>query len=528
MQTTHTVAPTIIENSQNHDAEPTSGIRVELEITDPESAAALISYPQGRQRDEFIRQALRIGVLSLRQAQGVVDSEKVRNEGERLLSELAAKLGHFQQVTESSISATLKEYFDPKDGRFTERVDRLVKNDGELEKVMRDQIGQTRQTLNEALTDHIGSGSPLLQLLLPTEDNQLLKGLRERVETVVQTRSDAVLREFSLDNKEGALTRLLNELTEKHGNLTESLSKRIGTVIEEFSLDSDDSALSRLVRQVEQTQKNLSTEFSLDAENSALARLRREMISVLEKQGEDNRSFREEVRRTLDAMNIRKEEAARSTLHGLDFERQGFEVIERMSMRAGDFAEFVAHTTGAVGRAKVGDSVITLSPDSAAAGARIVVEFKEDQTYNIKASLDEIESARKNRLAEIGIFVHSKRTAPANLETISRFGRDIMIIWDAEDESTDIVLQSAISIAKAISVRVREAEELPVNTDEMEESIRQIEKQVSRLDDIRTKSRTIRSGADNIIDIADKMTAEIERHLVRLDISVGQLKQKEG
>lgn len=138
MQTTSKVGHTPVIQDVEDSVSFVAGIRIELEISDPESASALISHPQGRQRDEFIRQALRIGVLSLRQAQGVVDGDKIRNEGERLLTELATRLAHFQQVTETKLSATLKEYFDPQDGRMTERIERLVKNDGELERVMRE------------------------------------------------------------------------------------------------------------------------------------------------------------------------------------------------------------------------------------------------------------------------------------------------------------------------------------------------------------------------------------------------------
>src|SRR5690606_15995022 len=117
----------------------------------PESAAALISYPAGRQRDEFARQALRIGILSLRQAQGAVDGEKIRNEGERILGELASRLSRFQESTESSLTSTLKEYFDPQDGRLPERIERFIRDGGELERVMKIQLERSRQILEETL-----------------------------------------------------------------------------------------------------------------------------------------------------------------------------------------------------------------------------------------------------------------------------------------------------------------------------------------------------------------------------------------
>ena len=503
-------------------------IRLELEISDPECAAALISHPAGRQRDEFARRALRIGVLALRQAQGIVDADKVRNEGERLLDQLGTAFSRFQELSEDKLGTTLREYFDPSDGRFTERVERLVKSDGDLERLMRDQIVRTQQALAETLAVHIGEQSALVRLLSPTEDNQLLQRLRERVEQAVQSRSDAILREFSLDNPEGALARLLRELGDKHGKLTENLTGRIDEVIEEFSLDSHNSALSRLVRQVELTQKSLSAEFSLDAEGSALARLRREMLGVLETQDSANRSFREEVLRALDGMKIRKEEAARSTTHGREFELQGYDVVERMCLKGGDLAEFVGNSNGVVGRSKVGDCIVILGPDCLAAGARIVLEFKEDQTCTVKASLEEIERARKNRLADVGIFVHSKLSAPGNLQPLQRVGQDILVVWDAEDEKNDIVLLSALAIAKAMSVRARTSESLPVSPKDMEAAIRQIERQVERLQEIRIKSTTIRSGAESIIEIATKMEADITQRLSILDDNVAQLKSIDG
>lgn len=517
-----------VDDSQDAADSIKPSIRLELDISDPESAASLVSHPAGRQRDEFARQALRIGVLALRQAQGTVDGDKLRNEGERLIADLASRLANFQEASEQKLASTLRHYFDPNDGRFAERVERLVRQDGELKRVMREQVVRAQQALHDTLGNHIGEQSPLLRLLSPGDDNLFIQRVKERIEQAVQDRSDTMLKEFSLDNPSGALARLLRELGERHGQLTQNLSQRIDTVIEEFSLDSEDSALSRLVKQVESTQKSLSAEFSLDAEDSALARLRREMLEVLRSQDSANGSFREEVLRALASMKIRKEEAARSTVHGREFERVGYGVIEKLCLKAGDVTEFVGNSAGALGRSKVGDCVVTLSADSAAAGARIVLEFKEDQTYTIRACLDELEQARKNRLAETGIFVFSKRSAAANLAPIQRFGLDIVVVWDAEEEASDIVLFAALSIAKALSTRARASDALPVDVDEMEAAIHQIEKQVGHLKEIRVKATTIRSGAESIIELADRIESEIRKRLDLLDECVGQLKTLES
>jgi len=91
---------------------------------------------------------------------------------------------------------------------------------------------------------------------------------------------------------------------------------------------------------------------------------------------------------------------------------------------------------------KVGDIVLTIGPERQAAGARIVVEAKQRADYDVKAALGEIEIGRKNRDAKVGVFVLSKRTAPKNLSSLTRYGDDIMVVWDVEDTTTDVYLRA--------------------------------------------------------------------------------------
>ncbi len=45
---------------------------------------------------------------------------------------------------------------------------------------------------------------------------------------------NSVLREFSLDNKEGALARLVGELSAGNGEITKALGEKIDTVVASF------------------------------------------------------------------------------------------------------------------------------------------------------------------------------------------------------------------------------------------------------------------------------------------------------
>jgi hypothetical protein len=123
-------------------------VHIDLWLRDRDVVTAINAHPEGRRRTEYIRIAIRIGVLALQQAQGRIDTETVRNEGDRLIATLESRLAQYQDQLRSVLGGTLKDYFDPNDGRFTERVERLIKQDGDLEKVIRTQMD----------VEHIGRG----------------------------------------------------------------------------------------------------------------------------------------------------------------------------------------------------------------------------------------------------------------------------------------------------------------------------------------------------------------------------------
>jgi len=225
-------------------------LEIRLRITEPELVAEIASYPEGRIRDDYIRTALRIGILALRQAEGQIDSQAVRNEGERLLQEMAHRLDeHRKQVTQQ-IAFSLREYFDPADGRFPERLERLLKKDGELEQVLRRQVGEKDSVLVRTLGEYLGDSSQLMKQLSREDPEGFLQGMNDILKQALEADRERILGEFSLDRRDSALNRLVRELNESHGKLTGNLQESIKAVVSEFSLDNEGSALSRLVSEV--------------------------------------------------------------------------------------------------------------------------------------------------------------------------------------------------------------------------------------------------------------------------------------
>ncbi len=533
-------------------AEVPASLSLELVVRDSEVIAELWSNPAGELRDEFALKALRIGVLALRQARGQLDVDAVRREGDRLIEQMQHRLETHAKTVHDRTAHTLREYFDPQSGRFQERVERLIRRDGELEQMLRRQLGAEESELTKTLGQHFGENSELLQWLNPDQTRGLLGALRGALEEQLGTQREAVLQQFSLDNKDGALARFIAELSERQGLLTESLQEQIETVVKEFSLDQENSALSRLVRNVDSAQRTITREFSLDEdasalsklkrmleatnstianhlsldeESSALARLKRELLGLLEGQRDQNQKFQEEVKVTLQSMIARKQEAAKSTRHGIAFEEAVIAFLQEEAQKLGDVVTPVGTKVGLIKNCKKGDLVLELGPDSSAPGAKIVLEAKQDASYQLANARAEIEEARKNRDAQLGVFVFSKQTVPTGLEPVFRLGSDVFVTWDAEDPLSDVYLRVAITLARALALR-QQRQEAAQTADllAIDQAVNNIEKAAGGLDELQTSAETVHKQTDKMLHRIGLMRKELDRQVEQLREKTAALK----
>jgi len=528
-------APTLIE---------AASVVLTLAVDDPEMIVELKRRQEGSARNAFAVSAMRIGILALRQAQGNVDAEIVRNEGQRLIGELNRELTLRLGEMNSTLATSLKRYFDPESGHFTERVERLIRKDGDLERVLRGQVGDAENSeLARALAKRIGESSPLMRRLDPEDAGSVTKSIEQTAKDVLETERIRMLTEFSLDNPTGALARIVAQIRATNEEFTGGLEGQVRRAVAEFSLDDENSALSRLVKKVEEAKNQIAAQFSvdnddsvinrltsvlsetrqsindnltLDNEQSALARLKRQLTDVLDEIRRKNQEFQEDVSAKLASLITRHKEEMRSTTHGLNFEEAFCAFLRAEAQKAGDVFTATGPTSGAIPRCKVGDAVIELGPEATAAGERIVFEAKGNKSYTLVSARTEIEEARKNRQASVGVFVFSKESAPEGILPFMRIDCDLFVIWDASDAATDIYLSAAVSVAKALLFRQKlEASKSQGDAQDIERAINVLEKQLAGLDEMETWTNTIQlSGnkiAKKIVSIRDGAAEQIDR-----------------
>lgn len=519
--------PTIpLSSDRSTDGELPYSLALELTVTDRDVIAELWQYAEGEPRDEFALVALRIGISALRQARGQIDADLVRRESERMLTTLESQLRQHSESVERQLTTSLKEYFDPTTGRFNERIERLVKRDGELERLLRAQIGEQDSELCKALAAHIGEQSPLMKKLNPEQKDGFLSVLSQLVEQELKAQSTRILNEFSLDNQDGALNRLVVKLTDKHELLGKNLKERIDEVVKAFSLNDEQSFFSQLRRTLDKTTETINNNLTLDDENSSLARLQREVRKILQEHGETNQKFQEEVKTALAKMAARREERDASTRHGMVFEDAVAEFLQQQAQQRCELFERTGNRVGLIKNCKVGDFVWELGPETVAPGATIVIESKEEIGYTLVDARKEIAQARDNRGAQIGLFVFSRRTAPQQMEPFCRLGNDIFVVWDAEDTASDIHLKAGVDVARALCLKAQnKAEAQAADFTAIDAAILEIEKRANSLEEVCKWAETIRSNSEKIIDRANKAREAVNRQVANLQERITDLKE---
>jgi hypothetical protein len=170
--------------------------------------------------------------------------------------------------------------------------------------------------------------------------------------------------------------------------------------------------------------------------------------------------------------------------------------------------------------------VITLGPDCVATFARIVDEAKEDESYTLAKSLEEMTKARQNRKADYGIFVvSSKMSLAKSIPLLRRYDNDVLVVWNAEDRNTDVALMAAITVAKGLIVRsAREREGFSADLNAMDSAIAGIVRQIEQFDEVNTSANTIKTSAEKIMNRTRLMRERMEKELDTLTNEIQGLK----
>ena len=242
----------------------------------------------------------------------------------------------------------------------------------------------------------------------------------------------------------------------------------------------------------------------------------KKLYDALEKQFVELSAILQEWRGEEAEKRGRQVESEKGTSKGNIFETNLYNRVAEMANNLEDVPENTHGTPGTIRNCKVGDYVITLGENCGAPNHRIVIEAKKARKYNREKAINELNIAKKNRQADIGIFVFAKGYAPVEMGDFCRVGHDFFVTADEQAINSGeilVFLDAAYKIVRSMivaSVRVKTEQ---IDWTKVRRTIESTIELVNHLSDLSTKAKTIQNSAESIQKTVDNLRPQMKEKL---------------
>jgi len=461
------------------------------------------------QQEQLATEAWRLGLHALQRAHGAAQEARLKDVGAALLADVDAQLRAHVERQQATIEAVLSRFFDPNDGQVSQRLAAFVDDQGVLARLLETYLAPENSVLAGALARHVGETSPLFRKLSPTESDGLVKVLEAQLTAVMGKSHDQLSRALDPLTEDGAVARFLRSLREELKGADEDRQKQLSAALAALDANDESSLLSRLVRETHQARSEVLAAVNPDAPESPMAILKASLTNLLKEQSvaqseqarrqeERQTLFEKEVREALARIETRRTQDLKTTRGGLDFEDSVTSFVRAATAGAPCVFDVTGATAGR-GRCKKGDAVLRFTQESAFDGAGVVFEAKRDATYTVQKALEELDAARKNRDAAVGVFVMARSHASDVFPRFARYGNNVLLTWDDQDPASDPYLHAGILLGMGLVARthtVGDAGDIAA----LRDIEARIESELSRLARMEKHSEAIRRNVNGLDD----------------------------
>jgi hypothetical protein len=428
-----TAAPTRTLISDGHRG---PSLQLMLIVKDPNTVTYLSGFDALETRAEKALEALKVGVIAIQSASPTLDTRVVQAK----FSELEGKMREYVSEFQTGVKDELTRYFKDKDGVVPRSIDGALGENGSLLRTFQTYFDPHDGRVCRLMQAQVGPESVFGRALDPRNKEGILASIEARVQSLVESKLDEVLKQFSLDADGSSMCRLKTMLSDSFERLNLALAVKSATA----------------------------------------------------------------------------EEARKGHVKGIEFEQDLYTVFAETGRQLGDETELVRGSKGADGRSKKGDFVATLGESSGAPGARIAVEVK-DQQVRLKAAIEELQEAKANREASVGIFVFARGTEPNEVGDFRRIGEDFYCAVDLADLEAGkplLFFDSAYRIARAMVVASARKEAAgEVDFHKIQDQVDALAAWSDRIADMATKARTIQNSGRVIEQCANDLKADLDQRV---------------
>lgn len=483
-------------------------------------AAELFGDLDETERSRLAEDAWRVGLRALGNAYSQARESRLEDVGRTLLDDMRRQLMSQLESQNKTLTGALLRFFDPQDGEVARRLEAFVADEGTLARFLSEQIGSEQSVLVETLARGVGEKSELFRRLNPEDKQGLVSILEERLALVMTENQRELFKALDPLAEGGAVAKMLGALRAEIETADEDRSQQLAKALAALDANDPTSLISQLGRETRDAKNTLLRSLNPQDPESPIAAVKTAVERMLEAHGQTQRKLLEAqnerhrelellIRETVVRLEGRKEAETKSPRGGATFEAALVSFVEEATRGGAYLVEATGSTTGLRRGCKVGDLVVSFTEESAFAGCRLVIEAKRDASYTVAKAVAEMDIARENRGAPVGIFVLAASHAPAGFPDFARYGNTLLTTWDVEDPSTDPTLRGALVAGLAMATRRRsEVDEGDLKA--LQDVERRVQDELNRLVRIRKSNERIRQSSDDIKDELRKAERKFE------------------
>jgi hypothetical protein len=478
-------------------------------IEDRREAALSVFAPLNEcQRTGLVADAWSIGLRALTNAYKQAEESRRVDIGATLKQDVEKQLAEYVERQQAAFVQVLARYFDPESGQVAARLDAFLGDDGALSTTMGRFLAPEHGAMAQTLARTLGENSPLLKRLSPTDSEGVIFLLEAKLREALAENQTEVARALDPVAEDGAVARFLRALRQELEKADNDRSKQLALATKALDANDENSLLSRLIRETAAAKNAFVAAMNPELPSSPMAMLRSTLSTLLLQHAKSQQEamvllqerqtkFEQDVRESLVRLEERKRGDAKSIRGGFIYEDAVMRFVQRAVQGAPIEVNTTANTVGAKPNCRKGDQVLRFTAESIYAGGALVVEAKHDASYTVRSALEELELARGNRTAGAGVFVMARSHAVAGFPNFARYGNDILVIWDEEDEGTDPYLHAAVLLGLALASRQRRPDDAG-DIEALADIEHRIQKELERLDKMRKLVESIRGDAEKL------------------------------
>lgn len=212
------------------------------------------------------------------------------------------------------------------------------------------------------------------------------------------------------------------------------------------------------------------------------------------------------------ADQARRAERAVGTAQGADYETQVATLLAEMAQSSGDVVVETGTQTGTLGTSKVGDHVSEIATGEGST-VRVVFESKKRKRMTMQSIRDELDTAARNRDANVAVMVLSNDDCAPNRMPFQRVGAGRYTVVYSEDTGDALALRVAYQQARVDALTQyradRSGQKQSVDLEALLALIGEARNLLDETSRLGAGIRKARSSLDATLKLGEKMRADI-------------------